>query len=292
MTFSEGGRFEGGRVGKRRGGAVAAGGIGIGAIAAFLILQFTGVDLSPVLGGAGGDGTSQEQTGTIGDCTAEEANTNRECRLSATVQSLDTYWAEVFEASQARFVQPDVWTFTDGTSTGCGQASSSTGPFYCPPDQGIYMDLGFFDLLQSRFGASGGPLAEMYVTAHEYGHHVQNITGVMDRADRSGSGVGSDSVRVELQADCYAGMWAGDAATTVDPDTGVTFLEPITEEQLADALSAAEAVGDDHIQERSGGSVDPHTWTHGSSEQRQRWFMTGYTEGTPQACDTFSTTDL
>ncbi|MBC7290035.1 MAG: neutral zinc metallopeptidase [Actinotalea sp.] len=294
MTFSEGGQFEGGRVGRRRGGAVAGGGIGIGAIAAFLIFQFTGVDLSPVLGGggAGGGGASQEQVDEVADCTAEEANTDRECRLSATVQSLDVYWAGVFDASQAEFVQPDVWSFEGGTSTGCGQASSSTGPFYCPPDQGIYMDLGFFDLLQSRFGASGGPLAEMYVTAHEYGHHIQNITGVMQQADRSGSGTASDSVRLELQADCYAGMWAGAAATTVDPDTGVTFLEPITEEQLADALSAAEAVGDDHIQEQSGGSVDPHTWTHGSSEQRQRWFMTGYTEGTPQACDTFAADDL
>lgn len=291
MTFSEGGRFEGGRVGRRRGGAVAGGGAGV-AIIAFLIYQFTGVDVSPVLDGAGGGATGQEEQGAVGDCTAEEANTNRECRLSATVQSLDAYWAGVFDASQAEFVQPEVWSFEQGTSTGCGQASSSTGPFYCPPDQGIYMDLGFFDLLQSRFGASGGPLAEMYVTAHEYGHHIQNITGVMDRADRSGSGAGSDSVRVELQADCYAGLWAGDAATTVDPDTGVPFLEPVTEEQLADALSAAEAVGDDHIQEQSGGSVDPHTWTHGSSEQRQRWFMTGYTEGTPQACDTFATDDL
>jgi predicted metalloprotease len=293
MTFSEGGRFEGGRVGRRRGGAVAGGGAGV-AIIAFLIYQFTGVDVGPALEGlqgTGGSGATEEQS-AVGDCTAEEANTNRECRLSATVQSLDAYWAGVFDASRAEFVQPDVWSFEGGTSTGCGQASSSTGPFYCPPDQGIYMDLGFFDLLQSRFGASGGPLAEMYVTAHEYGHHVQNITGVMDRADRSGSGSGSDSVRVELQADCYAGMWAGDAATTVDPDTGVTFLEPITPEQLADALSAAAAVGDDHIQQQSGGAVDPHTWTHGSSEQRQRWFMTGYEQGTPEACDTFAAGDL
>jgi predicted metalloprotease len=128
----------------------------------------------------------------------------------------------------------------------------------------------------------------MYVTAHEYGHHIQNITGVMNQADRSASGASSDSVKVELQADCYAGMWAGAAATTVDPDTGTTFLEPITSEQLADALSAAEAVGDDHIQEASGGQVDPHTWTHGSSEQRQEWFVIGYQQGSLEACDTFA----
>ena len=128
----------------------------------------------------------------------------------------------------------------------------------------------------------------MYVTAHEYGHHIQNITGVMDQADRSAQGASSDSVKVELQADCYAGMWVGEAATTVDPDTGTTFLEPITAEQLADALSAAEAVGDDHIQEASGGQVNPHVWTHGSSEQRQEWFTIGYEQGTLEACDTFA----
>jgi predicted metalloprotease len=143
-------------------------------------------------------------------------------------------------------------------------------------------------VLAQQYGSSAGPLAEMYVVAHEYGHHIQNLTGVFDRADRSGTGDDSDSVRVELQADCYAGMWAGDAATTVDPDTGVTFLEPITREQLADALSAAAAVGDDHIQAQSGGGVNPDTWTHGSSEQRQRWFTTGYEQGTLEACDTFA----
>jgi len=174
------------------------------------------------------------------------------------------------------------------TTSGCGQASSTTGPFYCPPDQSIYLDRTFYDLLQSRFGASDGPLAEEYVTAHEYGHHIQAVTGVMDQADRSAQGASSDSVKVELQADCYAGMWVGAAATTVDPDTGTTFLEPITAEQLADALSAAEAVGDDHIQEASGGQVDPHTWTHGSSEQRQQWFTTGYEQGTLVACDTLA----
>jgi uncharacterized protein len=291
MTFSKGGSFEGGRVGRRRGGAAVGGGVGIIGIAAFLIYAFTGVDLGPVVQGAQGGGGGQEQESVVGDCTAEQANTDRECRLSATVQSLDAYWAATLEAEGAELVQPAVTAFDDATSSGCGQASAATGPFYCPPDQGIYMDLRFFDLLQERFGASDGPLAEMYVTAHEYGHHIQNITGVMASTDRE-AGSGSGAVRLELQADCYAGMWAGDAASTVDPDTGTVFLEPITEEQLADALSAAEAVGDDHIQESSGGQVDPHTWTHGSSEQRQRWFTIGYEEGSLAACDTFSVTDL
>jgi predicted metalloprotease len=292
MTFNEGGSFEGGRVRSRRGGAaVAGGGVGIVGIAAFLIYQFTGVDISPVVQGAQGGG--QEQESVVGDCTAEQANTDSACRLSATVQSLDAYWQETLPAEGGQELPlPEVYEFEGATTSGCGQATSATGPFYCPPDQSIYMDLGFFDTLQSQFGASDGPLAEMYVTAHEYGHHIQNVTGVMQSTDRSEAGSGSGQVRLELQADCYAGMWAGAAASTVDPDTGEVFLEPITEAQLADALSAAEAVGDDHIQEASGGEVNPHVWTHGSSEQRQRWFTTGYEQGSLEACDTFATDDL
>ncbi|MBB2922172.1 neutral zinc metallopeptidase [Cellulomonas cellasea] len=294
MTFSEGGGFEGGRVETSRGGRGAAvgGGVGLLGIAVFLIAQFTGVDLSGVVGGAQG-GATNEEVGTIGECTVEEANTTRECRLSATVQALDAYWAQAVPAAGAEFVAPGVRAFEDSVVTGCGQASASTGPFYCPPDQKIYLDLGFYDLLQSQFGSSGGPLAEIYVTAHEYGHHIQTITGVMDRADRQGTGSTSDSVRVELQADCYAGVYVGNASRTEDPDRpGTTFMQAPTDEELAQALSAAEAVGDDHIQEQSGGGVNPHTWTHGSSEQRQRWFTTGYNEGDMAACDTFAATDL
>ena len=292
MTFGGGGSFEGGRVRSRKGGAVAGGGVGL-AVVAFLIYQFTGVNIGPALEGAqgGGGGGSGEVT-ELGACTVEEANERRDCRLSATAQALDAYWTEVL-ADRGELPIPTVDTFTGGISTGCGQASSATGPFYCPPDQGIYLDLGFYDVLQSRFGASGGPLAEIYVTAHEYGHHIQNVTGVMEQADRQGAGAESDSVRVELQADCYAGMAIGAFTELEDPDRpGTTFLEPITEQQLADALSAAAAVGDDRIQQQSGGGVDPHTWTHGSSEQRQRWFQVGYEQGSLQACDTFATDDL
>lgn len=289
MTFNQGGSFEGGRVRSRRGGAAAAGGgVGLLGIVGFLIFQFTGFDPTPVLEQAQQGGGGQEQESSIGACTAEQANTDRGCRLSAATQSLDAYWAPVLAGAGVELPVPEVVAFEGATTSGCGQASAATGPFYCPPDQAIYMDLTFFDTLQTQFGASDGPLAEMYVTAHEYGHHVQNVTGVMDEADRSASGASSDSVKVELQADCYAGMWVGAAATTVDPDTGTTFLEPVTAEQLADALSAAEAVGDDHIQQASGGEVDPHTWTHGSSEQRQQWFTTGYEQGTLAACDTFA----
>jgi len=296
MTFQEGGSFEGGRVRKRgRGAAVAGGGIGIVGIAVLLISQAFGIDLTPLLGAIGDDGGSQQsaqgtrQETSIGDCTAAEANSDQECRLSATVQSLDGFWQSQLGEEMPI---PDVVDFDAATSTGCGQASASTGPFYCPPDQSIYIDLGFYDLLESQFGATDGPLAEMYITAHEYGHHIQQITGVMDSADRQGSGADSDSVRVELQADCYAGLWAGHAATTVDPDTGVMFLQPITKAELANALSAAAAVGDDHIQAASGGGVNPEAWTHGSSAQRERWFTIGYEQGTAAGCDTFSASSL
>jgi len=248
MTFNQGGSFEGGRVSTRRGGRGAAIGGGIGGIVVLLGALLFNIDLSPVVGGLTGDAGGEQAQGTIAQCTAEQANTSRECRLSATAQSLDAYWTTALPAVGAQYVEPGVVSFEQATSTGCGDATSATGPFYCPPDQTIYLDLGFYDDLQTRFGSSGGPLAEMYVLAHEFGHHVQQLTGVMESADRAGTGPDSDSVRIELMGDCLAGMWTGHAATTVDPDTGVTFLEPITEQQLADALSAASAVGDDRIQ--------------------------------------------
>ena len=175
--------------------------------------------------------------------------------------------------------------FTQSVSTGCGSATSATGPFYCPPDQIIYVDVTFFDELESRFGASGGPLAQMYVVAHEWGHHVQNLAGTLQAAQDGQTGPTSNSVRTELQADCFAGAWVGEAANTED-DNGVTFLQQPTAADVADALSAAAAVGDDRIQEATQGQVSPHTFTHGSSEQRQAWFTTGYEQG-PAACDTF-----
>lgn len=295
MTFQQGGQFEGGRVQTRRGGGrgrgIAVGG-GIGGLVLVVLVTLLGGDPTSLLSGGSSGGGGTEEQGVIAACDAAQANAERECRLNATVQALDDYWVTALPAAgvaaTADQVQPDVVSFEQATTTGCGAASASTGPFYCPPDRTIYLDLGFYDLLSSQYGASGGRLAEMYVVAHEYGHHIQQLTGTFDRADRSGTGDDSDSVRVELQADCYAGLWAGHAATTVDPQTGVPFLQPVSSGELADALSAAAAVGDDHIQQQAGAQVNPDSWTHGSSEQRQRWFTTGYEDGTLAACDTFA----
>ena len=298
MTFQSGGNFGGGRVrtqrggggrGGRRGGAVGG---GLGAIIVLIGYLVFGQDLSPLVNGTGTGGAGPVQEGTIGECTAEQANTDRECRLSATVDALDTYWAEVLPTVGVQYVRPEVVSFEGAVETACGSATSATGPFYCPPDQTVYLDLGFYDELQSRFGATGGPLAEMYVLAHEFGHHIEQLTGMMDAADRGGSGPDSDSVRIELAADCLAGMLIGHLASTVDPDTGVTYLEPITSEELAQALSAASAVGDDRIQQQATGTVNPEAWTHGSSEQRQRWFTLGYEGGSFQQCNALEAPQL
>jgi hypothetical protein len=171
--------------------------------------------------------------------------------------------------------------FTDATQTGCGHATSQVGPFYCPLDHNVYIDLGFFEELRTRFGASGGPFAQAYVIAHEYGHHVQNLLGTLDRARSTATGPESGAVRTELQADCYAGVWAANAVAT-------GFIEELTQADINDGLDAAAAVGDDRIQEASQGQVNPERWTHGSSEQRRRWFSRGYENGKPAACDTFS----
>jgi predicted metalloprotease len=304
VTF-QGGDFEGGRVRQSRGGGGGGGGRGIavgggvvGLIAVVLLVLLQGGNLGDVLGAlSGSDTTTSEQLDPsqvteLGDCTVEQANSQRDCRLSATAYALDTYWQPIVEQQGVQFTQPGVTTFEGQTDTGCGTATTEVGPFYCPPDQTIYLDLGFYDAMFAQLGATDGPLAEEYVTAHEYGHHIQNLLGIFDAHDRSGTGADSDSVRTELQADCFAGMWAGDAAKTKRPGTDVTFLQPITQEQLSNALGAAAAVGDDRIQQSATGSINPDTWTHGSAAERQKWFTTGYQSDSLAACDTFGAADL
>ncbi len=275
--------------------AVGGGVVGLVVVALLVLLQGGGLgDVVNAIGG-GGDSANQvqpEQLDDLGECTVEQANTQRDCRLSATAYALDAYWTTELAAYDVELPEPGVTSFEGSVDTGCGAATSAVGPFYCPPDQRIYLDLGFYDELQSQFGATDGPLAEVYVTAHEYGHHVQNITGYMQQADRGGTGAEGGSVRLELQADCFAGMFIGNAATTKRPGTDTTFMAPVTEQQLQNALDAAAGVGDDRIQQQATGSINPDTWTHGSSAQRQHWFTVGYEKRDIQACDTFTATDL
>jgi len=288
MTFNDNANIGGGRASKRgRNTGIAVGG-GLGVVALFLLSQLLGVDLT----GLGGGAATQPGAGTsLEDCqTGADANADIECRMKGASASLETYWAEELPALGVDYQSPqDLALFTDSVGTGCGGATSAIGPFYCPPDATIYIDTAFFGELSRRFGSSGGTLAEMYVVAHEWGHHIQNITGVLDRSRDGQTGAGSNAVRVELQADCFAGAWAAAASTTTD-ESGVPFLKPLSQAQIRDALSAASAVGDDRIQEATQGQVNPEAWTHGSSEQRQRWFTTGFEQGAA-GCDTFAPGD-
>src|SRR5215204_7532010 len=294
MRFRRGARLDTGQVtdvrGRRMGGgggmAVGGGGLGLAALVVFVLFQ--------VLGGGGGLGgqlapLDDQQVGQgapptdiAQECrTGQDANERADCRIVAVVNSVQKFWDEVFQRSNRQYQYVDTVFFTDQVQTECGLASSQVGPFYCPRDQLVYIDLGFFDELQSRFGAGGGPFAQAYVLAHEYGHHVQNQLGVLEQIGNDRQGPESRAVRAELQADCYAGVWAANAV-----EQGL--LEELTQADINEALDAAAAIGDDRIQEQTQGQVNPEGWTHGSSEQRRRWFSRGYEEGRPAACDTFS----
>jgi predicted metalloprotease len=286
MTFNRGADVSGSSARRRgRGAGIAAGGIGVaglGGIAILLLNLFTGGDFTSLLGGGGGSAGPQTGGTAITDCeTGEDANANDACRIAATQLVLDGYWQDQVQGYRA----PSLIVVDGSTSSQCGTASNATGPFYCPPEETVYIDPTFFDLLRQQYGAQAGPLAQMYVLAHEWGHHIQAITGIFDRYPNNGTGPDSNGVRTELQADCFAGAWVAAAADERDRN-GVAYLQEPTDEQLRDALDAAATVGDDHIQEQSG-AVNPETWTHGSSEQRQRWFTAGYRGGLG-ACDTFA----
>ncbi|BBY16353.1 KPN_02809 family neutral zinc metallopeptidase [Mycolicibacterium litorale] len=295
MTFNEGMQIDtsttsssgGGRGGGR---GIAVGG-GVGGLLIVVIALFLGVDPGTVL-------PQQQQIGTEGvatpgfdlsQCrTGADANEFVQCRVVATGNSLDAVWSQL----DPGYTRPQVEIFTGSVDTRCGPATSAVGPFYCPADQTAYFDTDFFDVLRDQFGSSGGPFAQEYVVAHEFGHHVQQLQGSLARAQEDPEGPTGGGVRTELQADCYAGVWAHYAAVTTQESTGVPFLEPLTDKDIADALSAASAVGDDRIQQAATGRVNPESWTHGSSEQRQKWFTVGYQTGVPKKCDTFATNDL
>jgi hypothetical protein len=266
---------------------MGGGGLGVAVLVVYLLFQL----LSGGGGGLGGQlspldgqrvGASDTPSSLSEDCkTGQDANERQDCRIVAVVNSVQKFWNGVFQRSNETYQYVDTVFFTDQVNTGCGAADSSVGPFYCPRDKLVYIDLGFFDQLESDFGAEDTPFVEAYVLAHEYGHHVQDQLGVLDRIGSDTQGPESRAVRSELQADCYAGVWAAHAV-----ETGLVV--DLTQADINSGLDAAAAIGDDRIQEKTQGQVNPETFTHGTSEQRRRWFSQGYEQGRPAVCDTFT----
>lgn len=272
----------GGRAGGGRGGKIALGG-GAGLVILILALVF-GLNPNQLLGSTGLEAGPQSSTGStpFAQCTrGADIAKDRDCRFVAYTNSIQAYWSRALSG----YREIDVETFTGRVSTACGTATSAVGPFYCPGDTTVYLDLGFFDQLRTDLGAQGGDAAEAYVFAHEFGHHIQNLTGTMREVQSQGQTTGpkSPAVRLELQADCYAGVWF--SAATDDPNSPIA---EVTRDDLERALDAAAAVGDDRIQSRARGQVSPESWTHGSSALRQKWLLRGFETGDPNSCDTFA----
>lgn len=279
----QGGR-KGGNIEDRRGmSAAGVGGIGLGGVVLALIGYFVfGIDPSTTMSVVqGSDGQAQQQEGVRGS-TADEGGQF----VDVIEQSTTDVWSQVFAQEGQRYQRPaSVVLYDQATGTGCGMGQSAMGPFYCPADQKVYLDLAFWQELETRFGAKG-EAARAYVIAHEIGHHVQHLTGDTRRVERGSRGADSSAVRLELQADCYAGVWVARAAGV---SGGQVALDPA---DIEDGMRAAAAVGDDAIQKQSQGRVMPDAFTHGSSEQRVRWFRAGVQSGDPAACDTFKAARL
>jgi predicted metalloprotease len=254
------------------------------------ILGVIGLILLIVYLTSGGGGSSSTNVAGSNDlaneCTTGAAATqNSDCRVVAVVNSVQDYWTSASPSHGVTYSDAPTVLFTDDISTGCGDATTDTGPFYCPADKRVYLDLGFFDDLKTQLGATGGAFAQAYVIAHEYGHHVQDLLGVFDKVGNPTTGPTGTSVRLELQADCYAGVWAHHAQDD-------KIIEDVTPADINDALNAAAAVGDDTIERNEQGSVKPDTFTHGTSAQRDSWFSRGYNSGDMSNCDTFSSSSL
>lgn len=256
-------------------GGKAGGGIGGLIIVVVLFLLTSGV-----LGG-GGSGLGGLVPGNAAPGGTLNPQNDTDQFVAYVVSDVQSFWQETFTASGRDYPATKLVLFDQGgTSSACGPASAATGPFYCPADQKVYLELGFFDELTSRFGAKGGDFAIAYVIAHEFAHHIQTVTGVsqlvQDQSRQDPSRQNELSVKQELQADCLAGVWANSAASDVEAG------------DIEEALSAAAAVGDDRIQEATTGRIDKEGWTHGSAEQRMQWFTKGFQSGSPAVCDTFA----
>ncbi len=301
MAFKDDSRLDSSRIertGSTRSGKGAALGGGLGGAALLLLVAvFFGQDGVNLLNQVAGADYSfsnieQENAGeTLTECkTGTDANSNSDCNMVGTANSLDNFWSSFLPtAAGVDYQPPRLRLFSGSTDSACGRASSAVGPFYCPADQKGYVDTSFFQVMQTQLGASGGQSAEQYVLAHEYGHHVQNLLGDLKYSQTDPKGANSGAVRVELQADCYAGLWAHHASQ--DSQSAVQ-LEPFTQDEIKRIVNATEVIGDDHIQMTSQGHTDSSTYTHGTSAQRTAWFMAGYESGDMKRCNTFESADL
>jgi predicted metalloprotease len=271
------GRRQSTNIEDRRGGGMArpAGFGGIGLLIVVLLGLFFGVDLTPLMQG-GGVVTTEAPTGP--NAIDDEA----EAFVSVVLAENEDVWGALFQQSNLQYTEPRLVLFTGATSSGCGFAQSAMGPFYCPSDQTVFLDMDFFRVMEQQLG-SRGDFAKAYVIAHEVGHHVQDELGLLAEVNRQRGALGQRqsnelSVRTELQADCYAGVWANSVQDRLQ----------LTEADIKSALDTAARIGDDALQQASQGRVVPDSFTHGSSEQRQAWFYRGFQSGDPDQCDTFS----
>lgn len=293
MSFNDNIRLDPSRVRTSGVGRKVAGAGGGSILGVLLILGFsylTGIDLTSLISSPSPSSSASSSVDVSTCTTGADANARVECRMVATAQSLDEVWKAQLSAQGAgvSYELPDFQIFTGSVSTACGHATSAVGPFYCPGNSTVYLDLGFFDDMVSQYGASDSLLAQEYVVAHEWGHHIQNLQGVFRTHDTRQTGEQGTGVRSELQADCYAGVWMHWASTTPDPTTGVPYLRTPTDEEVRGALQTAEAIGDDRLQAKYQGTTNPESWTHGSADQRATWLRKGLDTGDIATCDTWS----
>ena len=288
MSFNRNSRLDPSQVEDRRGRggrgtAIAIGGGGLGLILTIVLILLGGNLPTSTTGDGGLEIPATEYPGGLTDLDAEcqtgaDALEREDCRIVGFVNSIQSFWSDEFIRLGGEYIPADTVLFSGATEAACGYASSAMGPFYCPRDQKVYLDLDFFNELERRFGARGGSFAEAYVLAHEYGHHVQNLLGALSNRSNA-TGPESEAVQTELQADCLAGVWAYHAT-----ETG--YLTQVTNQDIAQSLDAAASVGDDRIQSQTQGYVSPESWTHGSSEQRQLALQDGLQSGDIETCNT------